>query len=178
MWVYIIGNERSWARIYDFGGIGPRPDVGHDNLLFSTNGHYHIYEGSMCCEAKAENQISQFTWVHVVTTVDDVGNLAIYYDGVLCTSSQGFAPPVASRANLYFGRSNWSSDPYFMGYLADYRMYYKALSAIQVKMLYKACFAESSKQFVVTAISVNTIGNICSSINEKNKVIVKRSLQK
>ena len=70
----------------------------------------------------------------------------IYINGVLKTTSTSYYPSTSiTRSNAYIGRSNWSGDGYFNGYIDDFRIYNRVLSASEAASLH----ANSSSNYVM-----------------------------
>ena len=73
-------------------------------------------------------------WKHVAVTIGN-NKTTIYVDGIEVASSSAITikPSDLRPALNYIGRSQFSSDPYFTGYLDDIRIYNYALNADEVK---------------------------------------------
>ena len=74
-----------------------------------------------------------------------------YKDGKLKNSNESTTTlATLSRTNQYLGRSNWPGDEYFNGSIDDFRVYDRALSANEIRLLYEA-EAELPEQSVTSA---------------------------
>jgi len=140
-WVLCEANG-TWARIFDFGN-GP----GVDNIIIFINnndiGLSVKYNGK---ESQPYGIIPKVTagsggqysgqWFHIAWTLNPNGEWKIYVNGVLYRTLTGqLYPGVVKRNNMYIGRSNWN-DPYFSGYIADFRIYNSVLSQNDVMTIY------------------------------------------
>jgi len=140
-WVYLMGTGSDWQRIFDFGN-------GTDQYLFLTPNSSH---GDMRFVMKngGDEEILSATrmssgWHHVAVTI---GNEAVtlYVDGsAAATSTTMTIRPSDIRPQLnYIGRSQFTADPYFKGYIDDIRLYNCALPADEITRLMNGGEAES-----------------------------------
>jgi hypothetical protein len=125
----------TWSRIFDFGsGAGASMYLtGYDNngkIQFSltpANGSNQMVEASTSFPIK--------TWCFVTVTLG--GNKAcIYLNGVLVGTGLSFTNRPydlgATTAN-YIGKSQFTADPFFKGYIDDFRFYNYAMNVEEVK---------------------------------------------
>jgi hypothetical protein len=133
-------NNKSYARIVDIGNSKK------DNLIFAifSNGlsvHYNIdgINAGMYSIYSPTN-VNDNVWRHAVITISNTTPSVwkIYINGVLDKSKNNalIYPPTMTRTSNYFGKSNWSNDPYFNGAIDDFRMYNSVLSSSQVTDIY------------------------------------------
>ena len=133
-------NNPSWARIFDFGN-----GVGSDNIaMFINNG---TIGGTVWITNIEGNQLN-FTpninnnqWNHIVWTLSqptgNTCNWIVYLNGKLTYNKPGYYPINLVRTNCYIGKSNWN-DPYWNGSFANFVMYQKTLSGLEVTALYNS----------------------------------------
>ena len=67
--------------------------------------------------------------------VDNYGNVRLFKNGQLVGTGTT-SPTTVTRTNNYIGRSNWSADDYYQGYMDDIRLYNYNLSDADVLALY------------------------------------------
>ena len=131
-WVYWQNTSSNWTRIFDFGN-------GTDEYMFLTpsNGS----EMRFVIKYEGEEQILSATklrtgWHHVAVTLGD-DEVVLYVDGKQVGTSQQmtYRPTQFSPSRCYIGKSQFSADPFFKGYIDDFRIYSYALSAEEVQLL-------------------------------------------
>lgn len=132
MWVYWT-TSANWQRLFDFGN-------GTDQYLFLTpsNGNgvmrFAIKNGGdeqvVDCDAK----LTMNRWKYVTLTIGKDETI-IYIDGEEAASSTGITirPSDIHPVMNYIGRSQFTSDTNFMGYVDDVRIYNYALTAEEVR---------------------------------------------
>jgi hypothetical protein len=135
-WVYCECGGRTWARIFDFGN-----GAGQDNILMAVNNNsitiWVFKNGYTYNELyNVIDNIGSLGWFHVVWTLNPNGEWAIYFNGILLNKyTNKFYPAAIERQNMYIGKSNWE-DPYFTGYIADFRIYDSVLNQNDVTNIY------------------------------------------
>jgi len=133
MWVK-WSNSSNWQRIFDFGN-----DTEHYMFLTPSNSYtnvmrFAIKNGGDEQTVDCQQKLSLTTWKHVAVVIGKDAT-TIYVDGEVAGSSTGITiKPSDIRPSLnYIGRSQFTADPYFRGYLDDLRVYNYALSAEAVR---------------------------------------------
>jgi len=133
-WAY-WRNTTSGQHLFDFGNdateglfLTPRSSSGLLTFTIRKNG----VEQSV----SAPSMLARFKWSHVAVTLSASG-ARIYVNGVLVGESNAITiTPMDIQPVLnYLGRSQSSSDPFFYGYLDDFRVYNYALPASDVARL-------------------------------------------
>ena len=133
-WAY-WRNTTSGQHLFDFGNdateglfLTPRSSSGLLTFTIRKNG----VEQSM----SAPSMLARFKWSHVAVTLSASG-ARIYVNGALVGESNAITitPMDIKPALNYLGRSQSSSDPFFYGYIDDYRVYNYALPASDVARL-------------------------------------------
>jgi hypothetical protein len=133
-WVNWSGGA-SFQRFFDVGSgqancIGMTPSAGTTGIsIFSRVSSAQLLYTSL--PAIQANQ-----WQHVAMTVD--GNyLRLYVNGSLTATGPSTATPaIVQGPNNWFGRSEFSTDPYFNGTYDDLAMFSVALNANDVATVY------------------------------------------
>jgi hypothetical protein len=163
MWVN-INNNNSWQRIFDFGN-------GTDQYFFLTpsNGN----EMRLVMKNGGDEQILSTTkattgWHYIaVTLAPEV--VTLYVDGNAVTSTTiTLRPSDFHPKRNYIGRSQYTADPFFTGYIDDLRIYNYALSADEIETLRNGGEVTAIKNVEVTH-SQNTIYNLSGvKLNKEN----------
>jgi hypothetical protein len=77
-------------------------------------------------------------WHHVAVVINGVSmTMQLYLDGVVVASATTAVLPrqLGTTTNNWLGRSQYTADAYFIGYLDDFRIYSRALPPEQVAWL-------------------------------------------
>jgi hypothetical protein len=139
-------NNSTWARIFDFGNGSSSDNI----AMFINNG---TIGGTVYITNIQGNQLN-FTpninnnqWNHIVWTLSkpagsNTCNWIVYLNGKLTYNKPGNYPINMSRKNCYIGKSNWN-DPYWNGSFANFVMYQKELSGLEVNALYNSMIKSS-----------------------------------
>lgn len=132
MWVKWSSASNAWQRIFDFGN-------GTDSYLFLTPGNgnamrFAIKNGGAEQVLDCPAQLATGTWKHVAVSIAQ-GRTAIYIDGEVAAESSAItiSPADIKPVLNYLGRSQFTADPYFNGYLDDVRIYNYALDAAELQ---------------------------------------------
>ncbi len=132
-WLYWKGGS-NWQRAWDFGTgtsqylfFSPRSDSGM---------RFAIKNGGDEQQIRTTSLLSTNKWVHVTVSLGAEGG-TLYVDGeaIASNSSINIKPSDIQPIFNYIGRSQFSADPYFKGYVDDFRVYNYALSADEVKAI-------------------------------------------
>jgi len=135
VWAYPTASS-NWARFMDFGA-----GQASNNILFTrqgTSGNIWLetLNGSTGLSVSVASVIENNVWQHFAFTIASNGVARIYKNGVQIGTGTINVPNVVSRANMYIGRSNWSADSFYNGYMDDIRLYTTELSAADMLALY------------------------------------------
>jgi parallel beta-helix repeat protein len=134
LWVYptTVGNNQPFLDL----GNGPASD----NIVFSRFGTstglvFQVYNGSNGGGEVyvSSNAIQQNVWQEFAATVTSTGLATVYKNGAVLGSAQVNVPLNVARSDDYIGRSNWSTNAYFGGAIADVAIYNQALTAAQIQ---------------------------------------------
>lgn len=149
----------NWARMFDFGtGTNvymflARNNTGYLRYAITTGG------GSKEQGINASTPIGTGVWVHFAVTW--TGNLGILYmNGVEVgrNSAMTLKPSsLGATTQNWFGRSQYSGDPYLTGTLDDIRIYSRALSASEIVTLVNAAAPAQPASLTVTASAPKNI---------------------
>ncbi len=157
-WVYWRGGD-NWQRLFDFGN-------GTNQYMFLTpnNGS----EMRFVLKDEGDEQILSATQLpsnqllHLAVTLSDE-EACIYVDGELLASTTDITirPTDFAPALCYVGRSQFSADPYFKGYLDDMRFYNYALSSEEISQLVSGETTEPTEPEVEVAVkSLNAASTV------------------
>lgn len=132
MWVNWRNTASAWQRLFDFGN-------GVDEYMFLTpsNGtamRFAIKNGGDEQGVTCTTKLAANSWHHVAVTIGD-GTVRIFVDGDEVAQSTGITikPSDFNPVLNYVGRSQFSADPMFKGYIDDVRIYNYDLQAEEVK---------------------------------------------
>ena len=135
MWVR-WGSGNNWQRVFDFGN-------GTDQYMFFTpnNGsemRFVMKNGGDEQILTNGKKITANVWKHLTITLKPVGDKVeaiLYLDGEKVAESSDFTikPSDIAPSLCYIGRSMFSADPFFTGYIDDLRIYNYALTAEEVQ---------------------------------------------
>ena len=129
LWVYWQSSS-SWQRIFDFGN-------GTDYYMFLTPNNGSVMRFAIKNGGDEQTldcpKLTTRTWKHIAITIGQNAT-TIYLDGeAKATSSAITIKPSDIHPLLnYLGRSQFSADPLFNGYISDVRIYNYALSEGEV----------------------------------------------
>lgn len=123
--------ESSWQRIFDFGN-------GTDQYMFLTpsNGSEmrFVLKNGGNEEILSATKLRTLSWNHLAVSI---GNDAVvlYLNGeeAARSTTMSIRPSDIRPVMNYIGRSQFSADPLFSGYIDDFRIYNYALSADEIK---------------------------------------------
>jgi len=131
-----------WSRIIDFDVAIDAEQ--HNNILFAnydaTNSlTFEVYvDGTSGGKVTANDALFTGMWTHLVASMDSVGNVILYKDGVQIHSGTTSVPAVIDRPSSFIGRSNWSYDGYFDGSIDEVAIWNSSLTALEVNALYNS----------------------------------------
>ncbi len=146
-----------WQRIFDFG-----VDTTDYVMLTPLTGD----TAKMRCDIRINNVTQVITapaalptnvWTHVALTLDGQKGI-IYSNGVpVVTNNITFSPLQTLAQTNYLGRSMFAPDPYFNGQIANFRVYGRALSAVEIAapLPFISQPADGSKYWPGTTLSFN-----------------------
>jgi hypothetical protein len=103
------------------------------------------------------------TWYHMVWVLTSTA-WVLYINGVAVNTTgaaSSYYPATGNYPTFYIGKSNNSSDPYYNGYIDDFRVYNRALSATEAMSIY----GYIKTQLVTSMTSNGTIsGNAATQV--------------
>ena len=135
LWVYPTAVQ-TWSRFVDFGNGSSSDNIWFGRRAGSNDLIFECWSGSSnngsvyAADAIVLNQWQMFT-----VTVDSSGNVRLFKNGNLIQTGSSM-PSSVIRTNNYIGRSNWSGDEYYQGYMDEIRVYNYNLTDGEVSGLY------------------------------------------
>ena len=117
-WVH-YANFNSWLRFIDFGTGSSQGDIvfGNKNntdiLLVAIGGS----------SVEAPGVLETQKWMHLAATVDNLGNVTIYKDGLPVAKGTASVPTNKNRTHNFIGKNNWSNDGNWDGEIAEVRLW-------------------------------------------------------
>ena len=138
-WVKYDEMPAAWSYLYDFALDSQNSTY----LAMSMAGHgagpsviANVGDGTGEIAVRNATAVTTGEWIHVATTIE-AGSTCIYMNGILVAKSEDISFDAADLAWTnynYIGRGNWNpNDPWFKGYLDEFRIYSRVLSADEVK---------------------------------------------
>ncbi len=127
-----------WTRIIDFGNGDHSNNIIFANLGTTNDLVFQVYgvgqDGSTITGSTitASKALEVNTWMHLVATVDDKGQAALYKNGRLLVTGTIKPPASVARKKNFVGRSNWDGDEYFDGKIAEVRIWNRARTAAEI----------------------------------------------
>lgn len=132
-------SNADWNRCFDFGN-----GSANNNVLFAfTNGTTgraaaETYNGTIQggrIDAGTSNATPLNQWIFFAYTWEN-GTGRIFVNNNLVASGAQSAPVDIVRTLNYIGRSNWTQDAYFTGFMDDFRIYNRALNSTEIRNLF------------------------------------------
>lgn len=133
LWAYVSDITKAWQRVFDFGN-------GENQYMFFTpnNGSEarFVMKNGGNEEVLSISKLSM-GWHYIAVTISDE-RVALYIDGELKDYSDAMTiRPSDIRPHMnYIGRSQFSADPLFAGYINDLRVYNYPLPGEDITKLY------------------------------------------
>jgi hypothetical protein len=142
-WLKCDSSNQTWSRILDFGN-----GVKQDNIIvFINNGclGLSVYQNSIeYIKTCVIPEVINNTWNHYSWTLHPQNEWELYVNGASKVKyNDGYYPKSMLRVNQYLGKSNWSTDPYFNGFLADFRIYNSILKISDINSIYNQKYSNN-----------------------------------
>ncbi len=149
VWVNLAANTsaQNWERIWDFGdsstaprwlNLTARSATSPYGPLFAMSASGHTTAGTE--RLVAPEALTANAWHHIAIVLP----AGVPYTGVMYVDGEAVATndamtvhlgDIGANVNNWFGRSQFTSDPYFYGSLDDFRVYKRALSQQEIAAL-------------------------------------------
>jgi hypothetical protein len=144
-----VTTVQRWSRLFDVGinanlAVDPNsgtkylnlvPQTSSNNLVFAITNNGYTSEQKLSTSAPAAG-----VWKHVAVVLSG-GTGTLYIDGGSATIASN---PIALRPvdlgaidYAFIGKSQFTADPYFDGGIDEFRIYGRALSATEIRVLYQ-----------------------------------------
>lgn len=143
----------AWERIFDFGD-------GEGNSLFLTSHAYNPERvrasysiNSEETRVDAGNILATDQWIHLAVTIDSkTKKMSLYVNGVMAGTMfiPGDMNDYYQGTKNYIGKSQYSVDAYFKGYMDDVAIFNDALSADQIQQFMENGLEKDGEQIKKT----------------------------
>jgi len=124
----------AWQRVFDFGS-GTNSYVFFTPLASTGYPRFTITSAGIAGEQHLDGTSALPTnvWTHVAVTTDGSRGI-LYINGVAVTTnaSMTLTAPAIVPQNVWFGRSQFTADPYFNGQISCVRLYGRALAPAEI----------------------------------------------
>ena len=139
-WVNVSTNDATYARLFDFGDTDATTGYGAYGMDFSphANGNswfevFNVDPGFDGAQQILGSSLAGAGWMHIVVVYDpQVPAATIYTNGVLAASGPTDIPiSELMDSHDYIGRSGYSTDPYLMATVSEFRVYSGDMTAAQ-----------------------------------------------
>ncbi|RLS85826.1 MAG: hypothetical protein DWI07_00145, partial [Planctomycetota bacterium] len=149
MWIHPTAAS-SWARFFDFGN-----GENKDNIVLCRSGttnnlYFSVRRGSSDQGLTATNALTLNTWQYISVVQQANGATKIYKNGTLLASGTVHLPNNLTRNNCYIAESNWASDRLYQGYMTDFNIWNRPLSAAEVGAAQNTSFAGNENGLVAS----------------------------
>jgi hypothetical protein len=114
----------------------------------TSNLTFDILRGSASKFITAPNALTNNEWQHFVVTIDSSAYATIYKNGIALASGAMHLPVNETRTYNYIGRSNWSTDAYYAGYIDELIFFSGSIGQAGVDYLYNNGLGQNLKKFM------------------------------
>ena len=151
----------AWQRVFDFGNgtnsyafLTPSDANGDLRFTISSSG----IGGEKFLEAPTATPTG--VWTHAAVTTDGSRGI-LYVNGVAVTTntSMTLTAPDIVPSNVWFGRSQFTNDPYFNGQISSIRVFGRALSANEIVAPQPVISAPTANSFYQPGGTIQFSGN-------------------
>lgn len=158
-WWKSAGTQGTSSILFDFAEDTNNRITFYDVSNSSTSPIVQLTTGASAIHSYAISQINfnDGNWHHIVWNIDKSNNSwQVFYDNVSSGTISGKAyPENVSRPNCFFGRSTVAAEDYANGYIDEFRIHSKVLTATDVSNLYTNIDTDSLKENLVLYYSFN-----------------------
>ena len=132
-WINVTGTTKGWQRVFDLGnGTGNYAFLGIPYATTDIRGAVKVNNGAEQ-NATASGVVSKNEWMHIAFVQEgNVGTVYINGEAKATTSLSSTLAAMGNTSTNYIGRSQFSSDPYFNGYLDEVVFAKRAMSADEI----------------------------------------------
>jgi hypothetical protein len=149
VWVNLAAatSSQNWERIYDFGDSSTSPTWLNLAARNGSSPYGPVFNMSKTGHATSDQQrllgttaLAANTWYHIAVVLPAGATFTgvMYGNGAVAATSPAMTvhfSDLGATANNWLGRSQFTSDPYFNGWLDDFRVYRRALSQSEIEAL-------------------------------------------
>jgi len=181
-WYKYTENSPEWSRLYEFA-TGPAGNnclgssvkiVNEPKFLSAAVRIPGWNEWNVCATM---NTLGPGTWHHVATTISVTGKYTIYVNGKKALTNmwteQSGIPTNVTRTQNYIAYDVWNSGTSgFDGWMNDFRIYRKELTAEKIKQIYDLRYVERNFTFG-TSVLIHINSKREKVIVDENKILKK-----
>jgi hypothetical protein len=149
VWVNLTANTsaQNWERIWDFGDSSTAPRWMNLTARNGSSPYGPVFNMSASGHTTAVQErivapapLTANVWHHVAVVLPAGTPFTgvMYIDGVAVATNEAMTvhlSDIGATTNNWFGRSEFTADPYFNGLLDDFRVYRRALSQQEISAL-------------------------------------------
>ena len=158
-WWKSAGTQSTSSILFDFAEDTNNRITFYDVSNSSTSPRLQLTTGASAIHSYAISQtnFNDSNWHHVVWNIDKYNNTwEIFYDNVSSgTINSKMYPENVSRPYCFFGRSTVAAEDYANGYIDEFRIHSKVLTATDVSNLYTNIDTDSLKDKLILYYSFN-----------------------
>ena len=156
----------NWSRIFDFANGGSDNNI--TMFVNDNNIGCSVYiEDIKDNKYNLTSNVNNNTWNHIIWTLSkpsgtsskssDTSTWMVYLNGKLTYKKDGNYPINMIRNKCYIGKSNWN-DPYWNGNIANFVMFQKELSGIEINTLYNSMIKSSDPTlYIYLPLATNSV---------------------
>ena len=151
----------AWQRVFDFG-TGTNSYAFLTPLASTGYPRFTITAAGISAEQHLDGTgvVPVNVWTHIAATTDGSRGI-LYVNGVAVATntSMTLTAPDIVPSNVWFGRSQFTNDPYFNGQISSIRVYGRALSANEVVAPQPTISAPTADSFYQPGETISFAGN-------------------
>ncbi len=157
-WIYPTANQND-SRIFDIGQGKSDDNIRVYRAGTTSQLNFDVFIGSSSKVIYATDAITNNEWQHFVVTIDSNALATIYKNGIALTSGTIQLPANVNRTYNYVGRSDWSSDQYYAGYIDELVFFSGSINQAGVNYLYNNGLGQNLRKFMGD-FSYNTLKDV------------------
>jgi hypothetical protein len=158
LWISTDGTQEG-SQIMELGN-------GYNNnnvLMYISNGnlYFGINNGNssntVSYDSIIATKITDGNWRNIVVLIDTNGTWTFYVNGQFVKTVVGVYPADVPRYINYLGKSSLKTDPYFNGYIDDFRVYKTVLTTTDIAEIYNSTSTSALDANGLTGFKYNGI---------------------
>lgn len=135
-WINVTGTTKGWQRVFDLGnGTASYAFLGIPYETTNIRGAMKVNNGAEQ-NATATGVLKKNEWMHIAFVQEgNVGTVYINGEAKATTTLSSTLSAMGNTATNYIGRSQFSGDPYYNGYLDEIVFAKRAFSADEIRAM-------------------------------------------